>query len=422
MAGQRASPGEQAKTAPRDGVAAKTKPGAATEPDDGSIEAGHGSSALPLFLALATLVIAYWCVDIAPPALPDLQQSLNLSGTGAGLVFACFFGGRLIGNFPAALIAGRLGPRATAAAGAGALLFGSLLAARAEGAAALLPARGLQGAGIAFLVTAGLLLLLRHRPGGGAAMTAFNVAAGAGSSAGLAAGGSLTGAFGWRSVFWLSAALAAILFSGAIAARLDSASGQTRGRKRPDETATRLPRRQLAAALFANLLVYANYSIWIVSLGLYASDRFRVGPAGLGSLLLVVNFVHLVAALPAGGAIRHYGAARILVAGLAVSAVGMALIPTAPSIGWLLPPMACYAVGQVAGNSAAGDLLLRLGGGGGRAVGMVRVTSDVGVVVGPAAVGLLADAAGVGAPFAALTVVTVAGAAISWRVLVHPTG
>jgi hypothetical protein len=67
--------------------------------------------------------------------------------------------------------------------------------------------------------------------------------------------------------------------------------------------------------------------------------------------------------------------------------------------------MALYAVGQVAGNSSAGDLILRLGGGGGRAVGAVRLSSDIGLVAGPAAVGALADAAGVAAPFTALGVV-----------------
>jgi predicted MFS family arabinose efflux permease len=73
--------------------------------------------------------------------------------------------------------------------------------------------------------------------------------------------------------------------------------------------------------------------------------------------------------------------------------------------------MALYAIGQVAGNSSAGDLILRLGGGGGRAVGAVRLSSDVGLVAGPAAVGALADAAGVAAPFAVLGVVALAAMA-----------
>jgi MFS family permease len=379
--------------------------------------------ALPLPLALTTLVLTYWCVDIVSPALPDLQQSLALSGTGAGLVFACFFGGRLVGNLPAALLAGRRGPRPTAALGATTLLAGSLLAGVAGGEAALLPARALQGAGIAFLVTAGLLSLLRHRPAGGAAMTAYNVAAGVGSSAGLAAGGWLTGTVGWRGVFWLSSLLAVVLLAGAVTTRTRSGLRTNRSSSPPpastDDPAP-APRGRLLAALGANLLVYANYSVWVVSLPLYASQRFGVGAEALGTLLLAVNFVHLFAAFPVGRAIRRLGAGPALTAGLVVAALGLLLVPAAPSAGWLLPPMVCYAVGQVAGNSAAGDLLLRLGGQGGRAVGLVRASSDVGLVVGPAAVGLLADAAGVAAPFPALALLTALGAALSWRLLTPP--
>ena len=55
-------------------------------------------------------------------------------------------------------------------------------------------------------------------------------------------------------------------------------------------------------------------------------------------------------------------------------------------------------------NPAA--MLLRMGGGGGRAVGMVRLSSDVGIVVGPAFAGWLADAAGLGAPFIAFGVLS----------------
>lgn len=132
-------------------------------------------------------------------------------------------------------------------------------------------------------------------------------------------------------------------------------------------------------------------------------------------LLLVINVVHLSAAWPAGRVIRRAGAWRALAAAFGLTAVGLAGVLAAPSPVWLAVPMACYAVGQVAANSAAGDLVLRLGGGGGRAVGMLRLSSDVGLVAGPAAVGVLADVAGVAAPFPALALLTAVGAVAAWR-------
>ena len=128
-------------------------------------------------------------------------------------------------------------------------------------------------------------------------------------------------------------------------------------------------------------------------------------------MLLFVNLIHLASAVPIGGIIRKAGAARALTIGFCVGGVGMLLVQIAPSAPSLLVPKPLYSVGQVAGNSSAGDLILRLGGGGGRAVGAVRLSSDVGLVAGPAAVGALADAAGVTAPFAVLGVVALAAMA-----------
>jgi len=123
-------------------------------------------AALPLRMSLAILFFTYWCVDVVSPALPAIQESLALSATGAGLVFSVFFAGRLLTNLPAAWLIERVGPKWTAVLGATVLLAGSLLAGSASSQATLLPARGLQGVGVAILATAGLLSVLRALPGG----------------------------------------------------------------------------------------------------------------------------------------------------------------------------------------------------------------------------------------------------------------
>ena len=148
-------------------------------------------------------------------------------------------------------------------------------------------------------------------------------------------------------------------------------------------------------------------------------DRVGFDAGQVGMTLLFVNVVHLASAVPIGGIIRKAGAARALAVGFAVGGLGMAFVPLVPSAPWLFGPMALYAVGQVAGNSAAGDLILRLGGGGARAVGAVRLSSDVGLVAGPAMVGFLTDTAGVEAPFAVLGGLALASgggvAVVAWR-------
>jgi MFS family permease len=385
--------------------------GAVLEAQGTPAKSAREHAALPLRISLAILFFTYWCVDIVAPALPAIQESLALSATGAGLVFSVFFAGRLVTNLPAAWLIGRVGPRWTAMLGAGVLLLGSVLAASSVSQATLLPARGLQGVGVAILATAGLLSVLRALPGGGAAMTAFNVSSGAGGSGGLLTGGYLTTEFGWRAVFWLSAALAGVLLAGSWRARLESAVARIGSPARDVLGANAPPSRTgEVAAIAANLLVFVNYSIWVVSLPLLGAVKFGFDPGQVGMILLFVNVVHLTSAVPFGGIIRKAGAARALAIGFGVGGLGLVLLPLAPSALWLLGPMALYAVGQVAGNSSAGDLILRLGGGGARAVGAVRLSSDVGLVAGPALVGFLADVAGVEAPFVALGVVALAAA------------
>jgi MFS family permease len=365
------------------------------------------AQALPLPFAVLILFFAYWCVDFVSPAVPTIRDSLNLSATSAGLIFSVFFGGRLLTNLPAAWLVDRNGPRLTAGLGAAILLAGSVLVAMARSEATLLPARGVQGAGVALLATAGLLSVLRVLPGGGAAMTVFNVSTGAGGSAALLLGGFLSSNSGWRAVFWVSAGISAILLLLAILARTQPANARTIAATGAEER-PRLPRAALWLAVLANFVVFINYAIWVLGIPLLSAEKFDLNATDVGLVLLFVNVVHLGAAIPFGRTIRRAGAPVALAIGFGLAGLGMVLAPWANSPLYLAGPLALYAMGQVAGNSSAGDLILRQGGGGGKAVGAVRLSSDVGMVVGPAVAGVIADAAGVEAPFSALGALSLA--------------
>jgi MFS family permease len=391
--------------------------GAARHSD--SVAEKAAPAALPYAFSLAILFLTYWCVDIVSPALPAIQQSLALSATGAGLVFSVFFAGRLASNVPAAWMVGRIGPKWTAVVGATALLIGSTFAAMAGSEPVLLAARAVQGGGVAVLATAGLLSALRARPERGAAMTAFNVSTGVGGSGGLLTGGLLTAELGWRAIFWLCSGISALMLAGSLVTR-----GKGQSQAMPEAMVDAEPgmpatgERSLtgqAAAVTANFLVFCNYAIWVVALPLLATVRFGFDPGQIGLLLLYVNLVHVVSAVPAGRAVRATGSTRALAVGYGITGLGLLLVPFVPSPLWLAAPMALYGIGQMAGNIAAGDLILRLGGGGGRAVGAVRLSADIGLVAGPAAAGALADSWGVQAPFvvlggAALVAMTLSGA------------
>lgn len=358
---------------------------------------------LPLGLALGAIVVTYWTIDIVSPALPDLKDDLRISSASVGLLYSLLFLGRLLGNFPAGVLLDRAGTATTSTLGALIVMCGTGLASIAPDALLLAPARVIQGIGIALLVNAGLRAILGARPGRGAAMTYFGIAATLGGVFGLESGGFLTDHYGWRAVFVLGAVLGGVIAVTTLAARFLAAAQAI-----PVATAetTRTDAISLAGPLFApliyNFLIFVNYSVF-VALPLYTEHHFGSSPEANARLLMVITVTHVLAAVPAGRAIRRWGSQWALVAGIAIALAGTILVLPMPSSLLIGLPLVLYGVGQITGSNACGDIVLHLGRQSTKAIGYLRFSSDLGIVVGPYATGKLADHFGYGAPFVALT-------------------
>jgi MFS family permease len=161
----------------------------------------------------------------------------------------------------------------------------------------------------------------------------------------------------------------------------------------------------LLAPLLLNFVVFVNYSIWVV-LPLFVEREFGASAEATANLLMVITVVHLLAAIPVARLIGRVGSARVLVAGLVLSMSGAGLVLAAPGLVWMSAPLVVYGVGQVAAVNAGGDIVLRRGAGSSRAIGLVRLSSDLGLVIGPIVAGAMQDILGYGAPFVALPVLT----------------
>jgi MFS family permease len=372
---------------------------------------------LPFLIAFGVQILTFWTVDIVAPATPDIKDDLGLSATGAGLIFSLFFFGRLVTNLPAAYLLSRIGTVATAMIGGLLVLGGSILASTATSQAVLFPARVLQGAGVAVIVAASLVSLLRVRPDRGAAMTYFGFGSTIGGVFGLATGGVLTEWVSWRAVFVLSAAIGIAIIAAVFSARrslVQAVPARAVAASDPDELEESAGRGLLASYVFANFLGFFNYFVWI-AISLYADKKFDASAGVVSALLLVVTFVHLFAAFPAGRMIRLRGGRQALIAGLVLSTSGTLLILVPNSAILLALPLIPYGIGQVLVTNAAGDLVLHLGGRGRQAIGIMRLSSDIGLVVGPWVSGALMDAVGYGAPFAILPLISIGAALFFWR-------
>jgi MFS family permease len=249
-------------------------------------------------------------------------------------------------------------------------------------------------------------------------MTYFTFSATLGGVFGLQSGGYLTEGISWRAVFALCVAIATILTVASFAMRnrgvvtaATIAKPSSSGAEHPisvTHTGSIIP------SLVVNFLVFVNYSVW-VALPLYAERRFDASAETNANLLLVVTVMHLVVAFPAGRAIRKWGGRPIMLAGLLVSMLGTLLVLPAPGLGWLLVPLIFYGAGMVAASNAGSDIVLQRAGLGSRAVGLVRLSSDLGLVLGPIIGGFLSDTYGYRAPFVALPIVTAVAVVLGYQ-------
>jgi MFS family permease len=372
---------------------------------------------LPFVIAFALQILTFWTVDIVSPAIPHIKDDLGLSATGAGLVFSLFFAGRLVSSFPAAFLVERIGTVATAVGGGALIILGAFLSSIASGELLLFPARAIQGGGVALVVCASLVSLLRARPDRGAAMTYFGFGATVGGIVALVTGGALTEFINWRAVFGFTVVIGVAIVLAALSSRrslvLSVPPRQTPVEPEMEE-GVQAGRALYIAMLLANFLGFFNYFVW-VGVALYADKKFHASSGVISALLLVVTLVHLAAAFPAGRVIRIRGGRQALVAGLVLSTIGTLLILVPTDAIWLAIPLIPYSAGQVLVTNAAGDLVLHLGGRGRQAIGLLRISGDLGLVIGPFVSGRLMDMAGYGAPFALLPVITIGAALFFWR-------
>lgn len=349
--------------------------------------------------ALVLVTCTIWSVDITSPALPSIQEDFALSAAAVGLIVSFLFVGRLIGNFPAPRLLDSLGSPRTASVGGVLLVVGATINMLAPTVEVLYLGRVFQGAGISLLVNAGLRSILFARPGRGVAMTQYGIAATVGGVLGLQSSGLLTGQFGWRSIFAMSAGLGVFLtILPMIGTRV--ARRSTRNDAPAAATATAFPTslRTYFPLLIINFLIFGNYSIWVI-LPLYAQRTFDATPEVTANLLLIITITHLAAAIPVSRAIRRYGAPKVLVVSVIFAAIGSTGVLLATSVWWLTIPLVFYGIGMVGAVNCAGDIVLHRGGASAKAVGSLRQTSDLGLVIGPLLAGAIADAFSYDAPF-----------------------
>ena len=291
--------------------------------------------AAPLLVAIAAF-LALADTGIVALALPPILLELDTTVSGAAAVLGVY-AVVLAAALPVAVRVAR--PRPAQVGIGGLALFGaaSLGCGLADSLPLLLVLRGAQAAGGAAVLVAAFPLLA----GGEGRDRLWRHAALLGTAAGPALGGTLTQAFGWRSIFIVQALLVPLLLAGFRGARPVPQPAQPPvARDARAGAALVLLSGALAAALFLSVLLLVNG--WSIE---------PLAAAAAVSLLPLAA----VAGTLLGGPPRARAAAGALL--LATGTACLAFLPTA-SVSWILLPQALAGLGMgLALPALAGELL-----------------------------------------------------------------
>lgn len=362
---------------------------------------------------LSTVVVSFLFVlgvSIVVPVLPLVVDAYDVSRAGAGLLLSSFALGRLAFDLVAGVLGDRFGIRRVALLACLVTVVASLVAATTPAYPVLLAARVAQGVGSALYMTVAMSQIIAIAPGGhvGRLIAIYQGVILAGVSLGPAVGGLVTQAWGIAGPFVLYTAFG--VAGAAVALRWMP------GYVRPAATASgargavaRWPqiRRLLIHPTFAVVLL-TTFTVFAVRAGmgqtlvpLLAAQEFGFSQSAIGLLLTAGAAGNLLVLAHAGRLVDRSGRRRTLRAGLALTlplTVGLALV-TSP---WLLFLLAA-GLGLAKGYAAVvpGAVLSDLASVEVRntAVGVQRMTTDLGLLVGPFVAGAMADALGFASAF-----------------------
>lgn len=369
-----------------------------------------------LIISLMTLVIMLGS-SVISPVLPLLAQEFGVSYAGAGALVSAFAVGRIPFSFIGGTLVDRISPRMVAGAGAALVTLAAILSALAQSFSTLLGYRLIGGIGSAlFTITAMAFLARTVAPQRmGQAMSFYQSMLLLGVSFGPSVGGLVAGAFdSLRAPFWAMALLSLIvtvmcfLWIGEFPARaaelpLSSAN----------QPSTRTALVHLLRDYTFRFVCVLSFLIFAVRSGmmlnlvpLFAQEEIGLGESGIGLVQSLCSLANLLILWHAGQLLDRVGRRRVILPNLWITAAVMLLFPWATTLWFLigasvifgvvigyLGPAPAAVIADIAPPQAIGTVM-----------GLYRAAGDIGLLLGPIAVGWAAGHVGFSATF-----VTVAG-------------
>ncbi len=297
-------------------------------PDTAQPSRDGGGIPIDAYLVGVSVFLVIAATNIMTPLLPNIRDDFAVSVATAGVIVGSYGLARLLTDLPAGFVIDTLGHRNVTVAGVVLLVVASLVGLNASSVAMLIAARVGSGVAVALITTVALATLgaIATNAQRGKVMSFFHVANNSGIALYPLVGGVVGAAFGWRSTFAVTVALAIVagILLVPILLRIHPrtkapAGGQTNERV--------LHGRDRASAIAAtNYGVVANminrHGFRNTVLPLYAATSLGLGGVSIATAIALMSIAGLFVATPGGMLGDRFGRRRVIMSGLAAVAVG----------------------------------------------------------------------------------------------------
>ncbi|MGO1975143.1 MAG: MFS transporter [Propionibacteriaceae bacterium] len=378
-------------------------------------------SALPrdvLVLGMISFCVAVG-FGVVVPVLPVFARSFGVNNFAVGAVISSFALLRLATSPFVGRLINRFSERTILAIGIFIVAVSSGLVGFAESYPQLLALRAAGGIGSAMFSVSALTLLLNSVPFNlrGRASGVFQGGFLLGGMAGPAIGGLLAAISLTAPFFFYALTLSAAGTVGLMLLHRPDRSGATAKPEPPVpfSVVARDPRFQ-AACLTNFAQGWSSMGVRSALVPVLVVEVLHRTASWTGIAFAVAAVAQTIALAPAGRFVDTIGRRPAMIAGGALAAVAIAIVPFAPNI-WLLMVVLClYGVAAaMLGTAPAAAVGDAAGGRSGTPVAVFSMFSDVGAILGPLAAGFLADQVSYPVAFGVGAAILVLGSVVSIR-------
>lgn len=367
-----------------------------------------------LIISLMTLVIMLGS-SVISPVLPLLAQEFGVSYAGAGALVSAFAVGRIPFSFIGGTLVDRVSPRLVAGGGAALVTVAAVLSALAQSFPVLLWYRLIGGIGSAlFTITAMAFLARTVAPRRmGQAMSFYQSMLLLGVSFGPSVGGLMAGVFhSLRAPFWAMALLSLFV---TVACFRWIGEFPALATELPVSSVSQPPTRTALAHLLRDstfrfvcvlsFLIFAVRSGMMLNLvPLFAQEKIGLGGSGIGLVQSLCSLANLLILWHAGQLLDRIGRRRVILPCLWVTAFTILFFPWMTTLWSLIGASVAFGVviGYLGPAPAAVIADIAPPRAIGAVMGLYRTAGDIGLLIGPIAVGWAAGHLGFGATFIAM--------------------